>query len=154
VRVVGHVAIVADNGERSTYRLACPLKHAFSSCKLEAVDTVVANLLIIGFGLAGLIQGRSGAGFVLGLTLFLLVIVNAYFLARDRWPILRRLVGWSYTAIIMFGALIFLADLAVFLVTGKPFIPFEGHPHTEIDDGGSDHHEIRMPEVRPPMLRE
>jgi hypothetical protein len=117
------------------------------------VDTVVANVLIIGFGLAGLTQGGNGVGLVLGLTLFLLVTVNAYFLARDRWPILKRLVGWSYTVIIMFGALVFLADVAVFLVTGKPFIPFEEHPHMEIDDGGGDHREIRMPEALPTYRR-
>ena len=119
------------------------------------MNILTANAVIIGLCVLGFAQGGGKAQnqFILIATIFFLVVVNAYLLVRDRWPILKTIVGWSYTVIMMLGAFIFLAYVAVWLVTGKPFIPFEGHPHMEIDDGGSDHRENRMPEAPPTYRR-
>jgi hypothetical protein len=119
--------------------------------KPSDVDVILVNGCILFFGVGGLMQGIGG--FAVGLTLFLLVIVNAYFLTRNRWPILKRIVGWMYGAVLAFGLIVFLADIVVLLITGKEWIPLVGHPHYEPDETGKDRLEMRAPEVRPVIPR-
>ena len=116
------------------------------------LDVVLVNGGIIVFSTIALLQGGSGAGWFWILILSLLVIVNAYFLMRDRWPILKRIVGWMYMAVLMFCTLVLLADVVVLLITGKEWIPIAGHPHYEPNDDGKEHPEIR-PEIRPVIPR-